>query len=374
MAVSPTPTSKSPTTRRPDDPGGPRDAGLPVERLGAARALDLPPFRPSRLWYTADLQTIRHALTQPHYDLAPWRAESLWLDVAGGDRLAASLHARERIGAAPLVVLIHGLTGCAESHYLRASARAWLDAGFPVCRLNLRGSPPSRPACKGHYHAGRSADIADALTALMAHCPALARAGVLPVGFSLGGNMLVKFLAETGTRFPVRAAGSVSAPVDLAATSRRFHAVRNRMYHRWLLNRLKTETTQPPAELTREERAAIAAARTVYAFDDGYVAPHHGFADAMDYYTRSSAQRFLPSVAVPFLAIHAADDPWIPVAGYRRINWSRNSCIGAAIPPRGGHVGFHDRRDPVAWHDRALIAFARTVLAAGPAGGALKDC
>lgn len=337
-------------------------SGVPVELFGTAARLPLPPFRPSRFWRPADLQTIRNYVRRPHHDLEGWQAQSIWLDVAGGDRLAASLHARERIGQAPLVLLIHGLTGCADSRYLRASAHAWLSAGFPVCRLNLRGSPPSRPACKGHYHAGRSADIADALTGLMAHCPAIARSGVLPVGFSLGGNMLIKFLAETGDRFPVRAAASVSAPIDLAATSQRFHVPRNRIYHRWLLQRLKIEATQPPAELSRRERAAIAQARSVYAFDDGFIAPHHGFADAMDYYTRCSGQRFLPAVNVPFLAIHAADDPWIPAEAYRRTKWSRNPHIGAAIPARGGHVGFHSRDDAVAWHDQAVLAFARTIL------------
>ncbi len=363
MAVSPKLSSRSPTSRPPGyDAARPPAKGAQVECLGAARELPLPPFRPSRLWRPADLQTMRNYLRRPHHDLAPWRCQRIWLDVAGGDRLAAALHARERIGHAPLVVLIHGLTGCADSHYLRASAHAWLSDGFPVCRLNLRGSPPSRPACQGHYHAGRSADIADALTGLMAHCPEIARSGVVPVGYSLGGNMLIKFLAETGRRFPVRAAACISAPIDLAATSRRFHAPRNLIYHRWLLRRLKIEATQPPAALSRRERAAIAQARSVYAFDDGFIAPHHGFADAMDYYARCSGEQFLPGVAVPLLAIHAADDPWIPVAAYRRTPWAQNPNIGAALTARGGHVGFHARDHAVPWHDRAVMAFTRTVL------------
>lgn len=362
MAVSPPPSSKSPTPLSAGDESRGSAGGAPIALFGTAVSLPLPPFRPSRLWRSPDLQTLRNYIRRPLHDLGGWQCQRIWLDVAGGDRLAAALHARERVGDVPLVVLIHGLTGCEDSLYLRASAQAWLRAGFPVCRLNLRGSPPSRPACKGHYHAGRSADIADALTGLMAHCPAIARSGVLPVGYSLGGNMLIKFLAETGDRFPVRGAASVSAPIDLAATSRRFHAARNRIYHRWLLQRLKIEATQPPAELNPRERAAIAAARSVYAFDDGFIAPHHGFADAMDYYTRCSGQRFLAAVGVPFLAIHAADDPWIPVDAYRRVNWARNPFVGAAIPDRGGHVGFHARDDAVAWHDRAVMAFARTVL------------
>lgn len=332
-----------------------------TRRHGAARALDLPAFRPSLAWFGRDLQTIRNLVRRPHHDLAPWPGQRIWLDVAGGDRLAACLHATGRIRERPLVVLIHGLTGCGDSHYIRASAHAWLSAGYSVCRLNLRGSLPSRPACRGHYHAGRGADIADALTGLMAHQPALARTGIIPIGFSLGGNMLIKFLAETGRRYPVRAAVSVSAPIDLAATSQRFHQARNAIYHRWLLQRLKMEATQPPAALSSAERAAIAAARNVYQFDDGFVAPRHGFRDARDYYARCSGERFLDRVAVPLLAIHADDDPWIPADAYHAFDWRRNSAIGAVVAPRGGHVGFHARDNPIPWHNRAMVDFARQV-------------
>jgi predicted alpha/beta-fold hydrolase len=347
------------TTPHKPSPAVPAATPDGARRYGAARDLDVPPFRPSRVWVSRDLQTVRNFIRRPRHDLRPWAEQHVWLDVAGGDRLAAHLHACERMPERPLVVLIHGLTGCADSHYVRASAHAWLTAGFPVCRLNLRGSLPSRPACRGHYHAGRSADIADALTGLIAHRPALSRVGVIPVGFSLGGNMLIKFLAETGRRYPVRAAVTVSAPIDLAATSRRFHQRRNAIYHRWLLQRLKMEATQPPAALSADERAAIAAARSVYAFDDGFVAPRHGFRDAHDYYARCSGMRFLDHVAVPFLALHADDDPWIPAQAYHAFHWSRNAAIGAVVPARGGHVGFHARDSVVPWHNRAMIAFAR---------------
>jgi predicted alpha/beta-fold hydrolase len=304
---------------------------------------------------------VRNFVRRPYHALDGWTQQDIWLDVAGGDRLAASLHASARVRERPLVVLIHGLTGCADSHYVRASAHAWLTAGYPVCRLNLRGSLPSRPACGGHYHAGRSADIVDAVTGLMAHQPAIARTGLIPVGFSLGGNMLMKFLAETGGRYPVRAAVSVSAPIDLDATSRRFHAPRNAIYHRWLLQRLKMEATQPPAKLAAGERAAIAKARTVFAFDDTFVAPRHGFRDAHDYYDRCSGARFLHSVSVPLLAIHAHDDPWIPADAYHRFTWSHNQYLGAVVQAKGGHVGFHARDSVDPWHNRAMIAFVHDI-------------
>ncbi len=334
-------------------------------RTGIARGLSIPPFQPRLPWLTGDLQTVRNAMLRPAHSLADWPAERLWLPVSGGDQLAACLHAPARIGEAPLIVLIHGLTGCEDSIHVRATARYWLASGHPVMRLNLRGSLPSRPRCAGHYHAGRSADLRDALTALLARAPELSRRGICPVGYSLGGNMLIKFLAESGRDFPIRAAAAVSAPLDLAATSRRFLAPRNRPYHRWLLRQLKHEALRPPAALSSAERAAIQAARTVYAFDDTFVAPRHGFADAADYYARSSALAYLSKATVPLLAIHARDDPWIPAETYERAAGEAHPLVSILLAAGGGHVGFHAADDAVPWHDRAAGAFLRRAAREG---------
>ena len=331
-------------------------------RLGAAADLSVPPFRARWPWIGGDLQTLRLFLRPPSVDLGPWPARRLWLAMPDGDALPVELHAEAALGARPLILLIHGLTGCADSHYLRASARMWLDAGYPVARLNLRGSLPARPRCAGHYHAGRSADLADALAVLLRQVPAAVGAGIVPMGYSLGGNMLIKFLAEAGARFPVRAAGTVSAPLDLAATSARFLARRNTMYHAWLLRAMKREALRPPAQVSPAERAAILNARSVRDFDDGFVAPRHGFADAADYYARCSARRFLPEVPVPLLALHAQDDPWIPARAYDEAVWDTGRGQGAVLTVGGGHVGFHGAGRATAWHDRALYDFITCVL------------
>lgn len=332
------------------------------QRPGAARDLGLPPFRPRFPWLTGDLQTLRNFILRPRHDLSAWPQRRLWLPVSEGDQLAAALHAGARTGETPLVVLIHGLTGCEDSIYLRGSARFWLERGHPVLRLNLRGSWPSRPRCRGHYHAGRSADLRDALGNLLAEVPGVRRAGVLLVGFSLGGNMLIKFLAESAAEMPVRAAATVSAPIDLAATSRRFLQPRNALYHRWLLAQMKREALAAPARLSLAEKAAIEGARTVYQFDDAFVGPRHGFAGAADYYARCSGQRFLPDVPVPLLAVHAADDPWIPAQCYAGSVWDSNPRVGAVVTRSGGHVGFHAADAAAPWHDRAIATFFAEVL------------
>jgi hypothetical protein len=258
------------------------------------------------------------------------------------------------------VVLIHGLSGCEDSIYVRASARFWLSLGYPVLRLNLRGSQPSRPRCRGHYHGGRSTDPREALHALIDREPAAARQGLAPVGYSLGGNVLIKMLAESPD-LPVRAGISVSAPIDLEATSQRFHQPRNRLYLRWLLTLLKREATAPPADLSDAERAAIVSARTVREFDDRFIAPRFGFDGAAGYYRDCSGIRFLPEVAVPLLALHADDDPWIPDDAYARAAEVANANLRVAVTRGGGHVGFHGQGDPQPWHDRAIHAFVQEV-------------
>jgi predicted alpha/beta-fold hydrolase len=327
-------------------------------------APDFPPFRPRLPWLGGDLQTLRNYLVVRPPDLADWPGRRLELALAdgSGDRLAAVLHRPQGPGERPLAVLIHGLTGCEDSHYIRASARHLLGRGHPVLRLNLRGAGPSAALCRHRYHAGRSADLRDALAALARLEPGLYAGGLLLVGFSLGANMLLKFLAESGRDFPLRAAAAVSAPIDLEAAQLRLMAPRNALYHRYLLARMKAETLAG-AELKPAERRAVLRARSVYDFDHGFVAPAGGFADAEDYYRRCSARRFLAAVDLPTLVVHARDDPWIPGAAYDAVDWRATPKLIPLRPAAGGHVGFHGRGAGAAWHDRCIARFFARVPA-----------
>ncbi|WP_232315023.1 YheT family hydrolase [Oceanibaculum pacificum] len=317
-----------------------------------------PPFCPRPPWWSGDLQTIRNILTGYNPDLAAFPHELLRLPMEDGtgDHLQGALHRPAGERGRPLAVLIHGLTGSQDSSYVCASALALLRAGYPVLRLSLRGAGALQSVCRQRYHAGRSVDLRRALGWL---APAALANGLVLAGYSLGGNMLLKLLGEGRGEgigdLPVLAAASVSAPIDLAETSRRFRAPRNFLYHRWLLNRMKQEALNAPG-LSETERQAILGSRDVYEYDDRFIAPGNGFAGAEDYYARCSALGFLATIRVPTLAIHAADDPWIPAAMYRGFDWADNPALTLLLASGGGHVGFHDR-EPVAWHDRCLLAF-----------------
>lgn len=330
-------------------------------RAAARAAFAPPPFAPRFPWRTGDLQTVRNAVRRAALRPGPWRGERLWLDLADGtgDALAAALHRPREDRGRPLAILIHGLTGCEDSLYMRTSARHLLAAGHPVLRLNLRGAGPSGPRCAHRYHAGRTDDLRRALAALD---PALTRNGLVAMGYSLGANMLLKYLGEEGTAAPFAAAVAVSAPIDLGATAHRFHAPRNRVYLGYMMRRIKAETLRHNAAIDAPLRAAVARCRTVVAFDETFVAPVNGFAGAEDYYARSMARRFLPAIRVPTLVVHAQDDPWIPAGPYLSFDWRANPALTPLLPRRGGHVGFHGRGSRIPWHDRAAAAYFEAIL------------
>jgi uncharacterized protein len=285
---------------------------------------------------------------------APLAGERLRFPLGDGDALAASLGRPAREEGRPLVVMIHGLTGCEDSLYMLRTGAMLLRAGYPVLRLNLRGAGPSRPLCRGKYHAGRTADFATVLARLPAD---LAAHGVAAVGYSLGGNMLLKYLGETGEDSRLRAAVTVSAPLDLRLTAEGMMRRRNGLYHRYLLARMKAECLAPPADLTEAERAAVRRSRTVEEFDAAYTAPRHGFASVDDYFERCSAKRFLAGVRTPTLVITALDDPWVPAAQYLAVDWARNPCLRPLLAKSGGHIGFQGRDRALQWHNACIAAF-----------------
>ena len=317
---------------------------------------EFPTFRPRFPWIGGDLQTLRNYLSPGGWDLSRWPSERLYFETedGSGDRLQGVLH---RTAGGPLVVLLHGLTGCEESFYVLETARFLLSQGIPVLRLNLRGAGPSRQTCRGHYCAGSSNDLATVLRQLPVD---LAREGIVLVGYSLGGNIVLKYLAEAPLAVEPVCAIAISTPIDLAAASHRMMALRNRLYHGWLLKRMSEEARAGNASLSDAERSAIDDVRTVYAFDDRFVAPRNGFGGADDYYRECSAANMLGDISTPALLIHALDDPWIPAAAYDTINDASLPKITLALAKSGGHVGFHGRADRTPWHNACAYTYLRS--------------
>ncbi|MFN8640190.1 MAG: alpha/beta fold hydrolase [Candidatus Binatia bacterium] len=295
-----------------------------------------PRFAARPPWLGPDLQTVRNLLRPPRPRLERFAAERLQLAMAdgSGDRLVATLQQpAQRRG--PLVVVIHGLSGSEDSPYMQVTAAALLERGHPVLRLNLRGAGPSRPLCRRQYHAGRTADLRDAILALD---PTLAVDGLLLVGYSLGGNLLLKFLAEQGTALPIRAAASVSAPSDRAPgrAAAPHSCARNRVYH-W--NCAGDEGRGGRASRRAGAVGAGAGddqARTIVEFDDRFVASQR-LRRRRRLLRAARPDRCSPH-RVPTLVVHGADDPWIGRLSPRPLVRQRH--LHRALSPGGGHVGF----------------------------------
>jgi len=173
-------------------------------------------------------------------------------------------------------------------------------------------------------------------------------------------------MGEGGHGLPVLAAVAVSTPIDLAATCARMMTRRNFVYHRYMLDAMKREALAQGAAVSATERAAIAAVKTVYEFDDRFIAPRFGYRNARDYYESNAAKHFLAGITRPTLVLHALDDPWIPAACYASIDWPRLPVIEAVLTPTGGHLGFHGRGSRVPWHDRVTAWWLARRFRLGP--------
>ena len=167
-------------------------------RTALPTELEFPPFHPRFPWLGRDLQTLRNSFTGSRPPVVGVETERLVFRMPDGteDRLIGALSrpvTTSPVASRALVVLVHGLSGCEKSAYILESARYFLDIGHPVLRLNLRGSAATQPHCREHYHAGRDEDLAAVLDQLAGR--AELQAGLVLIGFSLGGNMMLKFLA-----------------------------------------------------------------------------------------------------------------------------------------------------------------------------------
>jgi predicted alpha/beta-fold hydrolase len=307
-------------------------------------------FRQRAPWFGGHLQTIRDRVARPRYDLSTvGEQRRLLVTVSDGDRLVVQLH--RVAGEGPVVALVHGLGGSAESDYIRATTFGLVRAGFTVARIDLRGAGLSGEHSQGMYHAGRTEDLRAALRALAELGP------VVPVGFSLGGNLTLKLLGEPLEGVPVVAGATVSAPLDLALGTQHLGRVSFGAYEWYLMAKMRRDATRPTSAVTAQERASIARTRTILDFDNTITAPRHGWHDAAEYYAVNSSLGFLPEIATPTLIIHAMDDPMIPSEPYRAVRWDELPAITRLITPHGGHVGFHAHGERVPWYVGRIADF-----------------
>jgi uncharacterized protein len=285
-----------------------------------------------------NLQTIWTALgARPHVAAAPAYRRERWT-APDGDFIDVD-HVDATAPGAPHLVMFHGLEGNSQSRYsiafaLAAKARGW---GFTVPHFRgCSGVPNLAPRA---YHSGDFEEIGW----MLGRVRSLLGAPLYAVGVSLGGNALLRWAEEAGdgARATVRALAAISAPLDLAAAGRAIDTG----FNRWVYARMFLKTMKPRAlaKLALHpglfDRERLLAARTLYAFDDVFTAPLHGYRDTPDYWARASAKPHLHTIRVPTLALNARNDPFVPGASLPAAH-EAGRHVTLWQPPHGGHVGF----------------------------------
>ena len=267
-------------------------------------------------------------------------AEPRYFDVAADARVLALCNWQPVRESCPTLLVLHGLEGSGEAHYMRGIADKAFAAGFNVVRLNQRNCGGTEHLSKGLYHSGLTADPLRVLTELRDR-DHLTRFAV--AGYSLGGNITIKMAGELGAdQFPeVRAVAAVSPVIDLEACMQSIERRQNRIYEwnfcRNLQARMRRKARAFPGGFNL---AGLWKIWSIRAFDDRYTAPHHGFAGASDYYHRASALRVIDRVARPALILSAADDPFVPPEIFDAPAVRNNPNITTVITSHGGHCAF----------------------------------
>ncbi len=306
----------------------------------------------------AALRSQRYLGTKPLFRRERWTApdhDFVDVDFLITEKIPAG------VGAAPLLVVFHGLEGSSASHYAEALAAVARDRGWACAVPHFRGCSGELNLAPRAYHSGDFEEVDWILRRF-----AREHAGpLLVVGISLGGNALMRWAAEMGTdaKAIVAAVASVCSPLDMIAGGRAI----GRGFNRQVYTRMFLRTMKPRALQKLDQhpglfdRNALLAARTLYEFDNIFTAPLHGFKNADDYWERASAKPHLHRIAVPALALNALNDPFIPASSLPRA-----SEVGQHItlwqPATGGHVGFPSA--PFPGHVRAMPEAVAGFLAA----------
>jgi uncharacterized protein len=242
---------------------------------------------------------------------------------------------RPNRGARGEVILVHGLEGSSDAPYMRSMAQTLLEAGFVTHRTNIRFCGGTEALSPTLYHAGLTED----LRVLVATC----ETPPYVIGYSLGGNQVLKLAGEMGTAAVGRVAGvvAISSPIDLLLCSRKMEQGFAKVYTRRFLKSMRARLQRHSATIEYKvpwER--LNQARTIFDFDDCITGPSFGFRGAEHYYETQSAKNFLDGICVPALVIHSMDDPMVDFTAFGHSAFRGNAEITLLLTEHGGHVGF----------------------------------
>ncbi len=309
-------------------------------------------FRPA-WWLTGPhAQTLFASLVPRSFHLSIRRER---IDLPDGDFLDLDCVGQ----SGPIVLILHGLQGSIRSKYARGLLEAVAQRGWRGAVLHFRGCSGEPNRLARGYHSGETTDLAYVVAELLRREPTTPLA---VVGYSLGGNVLLKWLGETGSNNPLTVAVAVSVPFELGSVAETLERGVARLYRRHLVESLKgaIATKMQRVDLgIGLKRSELSAIRTFRQFDDRITAPLHGFRDADDYYARASCRSFLKNIATKTLVLHARNDPFMSptvIPEQREVSKS----VSLEVSDDGGHVGFVSSSSagkPEYWLEKRIPAF-----------------
>jgi predicted alpha/beta-fold hydrolase len=316
------------------------------------------PFKPAWWLPNSHLQTIWPVICRSGVkDLAIKRER---FELPDGDFIDMDWVGKDKKG--PLVLVMHGFEGSIESHYAKGILRKIEEAGWRGVFIHFRGCSGEPNRLPRGYHSGETHDIDFMVKVLLEREE---NTDFAAIGYSLGGNVLLKWLGETGEQNPLKAAIAISVPFELHKAAERIQRGFSRLYQWYFMKcireRLQNKFKYVPAPI---DPAIVLELHTMRDFDDKYTAPLHGFAGAEEYYSHASSRQYLRSIQVPTLILHAKDDPFmtedvIPTED------EISSKVTLEVTETGGHVGFVTGKypwRPCYWLEERVPAFLKEFL------------
>lgn len=263
----------------------------------------------------------------------------------------------------PVAILLHGLEGSSDSQYIRGLADLFSKQGWCTAAINFRGCSGETNRLARSYHSGATADLDEVVALISKRLPETA---LHAIGFSLGGNLLLKWCAEKGNSCPLHTAVAVSVPYDLSIASKTLDDKKGftSIYRRRLLKSLKQKALHKVRSgLIEQDASAIHNIRSLAEFDQQLTAPLHGFESADDYYSKSSCSQYLSRITIPTLLIHAADDPFMDSHGIPGPD-DLSDSTQLELHRHGGHVGFYQPslRGSSYWLETRIAEYLESIM------------
>lgn len=265
-----------------------------------------------------------------------------------------------RQGSKKLVIISHGLEGSSDRAYVRGMAKIFFNHGFDVLAWNYRGCSGEMNRKIRFYHSGATDD----LDFTIRHATSLGFDEINLVGFSLGGNLTLKYLGEKGDALNpiIKKAATFSVPLNLKTSCEKISAPSNWIYSQRFLKSLTKKVAEKSKLIPEINTEPLGRIKTLLEFDNVYTAPLHGFRDAVDYYDQCSAIRFLSNIKRPALVVNALNDPFLSPDCYPT-NFTNQPYLTFEYPNRGGHVGFSlFSKNGLYWSELRALHFIQSTL------------